>query len=154
MRTPTGLFTEEVGVAAVMTHVTMEHIVGHERQTSPGERGGERLIKKPWPWYVNLSQYLVSRATGSNLKRSNKLSLKISWPKASMIRERLSCSVSQTYAVSMLKVSAVNHFIQRAHCSSTSPWCLLLSSSPEPVWVSAASIPSPPVSWGERREKG
>lgn len=47
MRTPTGWFPEEVGVAAVMTHVTMEHIVGHERQTSPGERGGERLIKKP-----------------------------------------------------------------------------------------------------------
>ncbi|CAB1318778.1 unnamed protein product [Coregonus sp. 'balchen'] len=54
--------------------------------------------------------------------------------------------IQHTYAVSILKVSAVNHFIQRAHCSSTSPWCLPLSSSPEPVWVSAASKPSLPGS--------
>lgn len=51
-----------------------------------------------------------------------------------------------TYAVSMPNVSAVNHFIHRAHCSSTSPSCLPLSSSPDPVRASAASEPSPAVS--------
>lgn len=46
----------------------------------------------------------------------------------------------------MANVSAVNHFIHRAHCSSTSPSCLPLSSSPDPVRVSAASEPSAAVS--------
>lgn len=32
---PTGLFPEEVGVAAVVAHVAVEHVVGHEGQTGP-----------------------------------------------------------------------------------------------------------------------
>ncbi len=47
----------------------------------------------------------------------------------------------------MPNVSAVNHFMHKAHCSSTSPSCLPLSSSPDPVRASAASEPSPAVSY-------
>lgn len=40
----------------------------------------------------------------------------------------------------------MNHFMHRAHCSSTSPSCRPLSSSGDPVRASAASEPSAPVS--------
>lgn len=61
--------------------------------------------------------------------------------------------MTDTYDVSILKVSAVNHFIQRAHCSSTSPsWRPPLSSSPEPVCVSAGSGPSPAASWPQSKK--
>lgn len=33
--TPTCLFSEKVGVAAVMAHVAVEHVVGHEGKTGP-----------------------------------------------------------------------------------------------------------------------
>lgn len=117
---PTCLFSEEIGVAAVMAHVAVKHIVGHEGKTGPAEE--ENDAQKP------------SDTAAAHL-----------------LYNRL--NVKYTYAVSMPNVSAVNHFIHRAHCSSTSPSCLPLSSSPEPVRASAASEPSPAVSWDDGSTK-
>lgn len=38
-KTPTCLFSEKVRVAAVMAHVAVEHIVGHEGKTGPVAEG-------------------------------------------------------------------------------------------------------------------
>lgn len=45
-RTLTSLFPEEVGVATVMAHIAVEHIVGHKRKASSVKKCvRERLIK-------------------------------------------------------------------------------------------------------------
>lgn len=39
-RIPTGLFPEEVCVAAVMADIAVKHVVGHEGKTCPVEETG------------------------------------------------------------------------------------------------------------------
>ena len=128
-QTRTCLFSEKVGVAAVMAHIAVKHIIGHKGKTGPVETGKGKILHHenrqhvtvnttaniPWPstiwWYIRSVN--AKRVCSEPLHTQGTLQLHLSQLSPTLLISRPCQGISSFRALS-------NCFLSKIHRNQVS----------------------------------